>query len=87
MADDHTEDQFDPEGPGIEDIDLQDEEGTDVVPCPACGVDVYQSADRCPACGQFVVPGAGATSPGICWWWIVVALIMAAGLLWLVAGL
>jgi predicted amidophosphoribosyltransferase len=60
-----------------------DEEGdeSEVVPCPACGADVYEDAERCPACGEYIVH---STSP---WrdrprWWIVVGLLGIAAVIY-----
>ncbi|WP_437194161.1 hypothetical protein [Planctomicrobium sp. SH527] len=48
-----------------------DEPGT--VPCPSCGAEVYEDTDRCPLCGDYIIPGA--TSSGSIWsgkpWWYV----------------
>lgn len=30
------------------------EEGDDRVPCPHCGKEIYEEAERCPACGSYV---------------------------------
>ena len=52
-------DEFDDEGP--QDVDLEDlggdEDDSDTVPCRACGRDIYEDAERCPHCGEYVVPG------------------------------
>jgi endogenous inhibitor of DNA gyrase (YacG/DUF329 family) len=46
------------------------------VPCPSCGRDVYEDADRCPSCGDYIVPGRlRPRRPA--WWWIAFALILA----------
>ncbi|HUG93037.1 MAG TPA: hypothetical protein VML55_19510 [Planctomycetaceae bacterium] len=31
-----------------------DDESAEVVPCPSCGGDVYEDAEQCPHCGQYV---------------------------------
>jgi uncharacterized paraquat-inducible protein A len=33
-------------------VSWQDE--SDTVPCPHCGRDVYEDAERCPSCGQYL---------------------------------
>jgi len=66
-----------PADDGPQSVDL-DEFGGDETPtaaCPACGAEVYEDADRCPACGQYITPGGGAGSMKR-WWWI--ALVLAA---------
>lgn len=67
------EDQ-DPDAPL--DVDLADD-SDDAVPCPACGRDVYEDADQCVHCGEWIIPsvtGAG----GLHWVWIAAA-ILATG--------
>lgn len=49
MWDDSDEDLDDTEYPGDEDPD--DDE---TVPCPHCGVDVYEDAERCPSCERYL---------------------------------
>lgn len=59
-----------------------DEDDSDVVPCPECGAEVYEDAEQCPACGQSIVQD---TSPwrGRPRWWIVLGLAGIAAVLWL----
>lgn len=28
-----------------------------LLPCPECGAEVYEDADRCPKCGNYIIPG------------------------------
>ena len=57
---------------GIEDDDFYvDDDDSETVPCPDCGEDVYEDAERCPACGNYIVhtrPHIWANRP---LWWIV----------------
>lgn len=52
-------DEFEDEGP--QDVDLEefggDRDDSDTVPCPTCGRDIYEGAERCPHCDQYVVGG------------------------------
>lgn len=61
----------------------EDGEGDDdpTAPCPHCGVDVYDDAERCPSCGRYLsVADAPRLAPPA---WIVVGVVAAlAGLLW-----
>ena len=86
--DDETGDELDPEGPGPEDLaELDEDSETDVRPCPNCGAEIYHDADRCPRCGQYVVPGRGSGGGGksLPLWWILLILAAAALLvLWLI---
>ena len=74
----------------LDDDDLDEDDETSVVTCPSCGAEVYEEADVCSHCGDFLVGAAGrrsGRSVGTGWWriviigWLIVAL---AGLLsWL----
>ncbi|MFP3938627.1 MAG: hypothetical protein ACLFVW_09840, partial [Phycisphaerae bacterium] len=70
------------EGPGPADSDLTDDESTDTSVCPACGGEVYEDADRCPQCGEWIVPDHGPSSGARLWWWLGLALAAAGLLLW-----
>ena len=62
-----------------EDWPVEDYRGDDVsdtVECRECGADVYEDAECCPVCGNYVVHG----SSGYLWknrpvWWIVLGLL------------
>jgi uncharacterized OB-fold protein len=64
--------------PQPEDVEeLEHEEETKTVRCPSCGAEVYEDAERCPKCGDYVEPG-GVHKVGRVWVWIVLVLILAA---------
>jgi hypothetical protein len=71
------DDDWDPEEPD----DLDDDE-TDVAPCPTCGVDIFEDAERCPSCGEYVVQRRNAWH-GKPWWWVVLGLAGIMAVLWL----
>ncbi len=60
-----------------EDPDESDQEPDDdasvTVPCPNCGQDVYEDADRCPYCAKHITPNASAGRPT----WLIIAAILA----------
>jgi hypothetical protein len=58
-------DEFDElQGPDEADADLLDDDGeTPTEACPLCGAEVYAHADRCPECGQFIIPGSDPETP------------------------
>ena len=56
------------------DADLWDEDDTDTVVCPACGADVYEDADQCPKCGEFLISDTRIWC-GKPTWWIVLGLL------------
>jgi predicted nucleic acid-binding Zn ribbon protein len=68
-----------------EDPDESDQDSDDdvsaTVPCPNCGRDVYEDADQCPHCGEYITPSA---SPGRPTWLIIAAILALLGVLfWL----
>jgi len=80
-ADDEAFGQEDPEGPQKRDLVDEDEEETPTVPCPSCGRDVPDFADRCPYCGDWIVQASGESSHGRVWL-ILAALAALVGFLW-----
>jgi DNA-directed RNA polymerase subunit RPC12/RpoP len=75
----------DPEGPQAGDLTDQEKEETPTVPCPNCGHDVPDFADRCPYCGDWIVQGGAARpSPGTLIVAIVAVLLILALLFWCV---
>ncbi len=43
------------EGPDETDADLMDDDLAGLVPCPSCGLDISEFAQRCPHCGDWIV--------------------------------
>ena len=69
------------EDPDESDVDSEDESET--LPCPFCGKPVYEAADVCPYCRNFVsIADLSERKP----WWVVAAVValLAATLLWVV---
>ena len=77
-ADDLQEWEY-PDEPDLDEDHFGD---TDVIRCPHCRGDVYEDAEQCPACGEYLSPAAHRTLPPI-WLCVAIALliIIAAGLL------
>ena len=44
-----------------------EDDSSETIPCPACGAEIYEDAEACPQCGEYIhhgyIPGSG--SP---WW-------------------
>jgi hypothetical protein len=62
------------------------EEEDDTVPCPNCRREIYEEAERCPYCGNYITaeePGSSVKP-----WWFVVGflLCMAIVLMWIAQG-
>jgi hypothetical protein len=71
-------------GEGLEDEDepWHDDDESDVVPCPKCGADVYEDAEQCPSCGEYIVHPTSAWH-GKPWWWIAVGMAGITAVIWL----
>jgi hypothetical protein len=53
--------------------DEADEQSGGLVPCPACGEEIYEDSQKCPCCGEYITP---STSPlvGRPWWFCALGL-------------
>lgn len=63
----------------------EEDEGDEVsetIPCPNCGADVYEDAEQCPVCGEFILPGAGRLWAGRSAWWVLLGLLGTGAVLW-----
>lgn len=69
------DDEDDWEGDSDDDWD-DDDAPSETVRCSHCGADVYEDAEQCPACGEFIVRGAGRSAwEGKPMWWIALGTI------------
>lgn len=76
----------DPEEPDESDMDSDERDGSvDTVECPSCGRDVYEGAEKCPACGAYMVRESSRRHPG---WvlWTTLVLLAVIGYLWIKRG-
>lgn len=69
---DWADEEWDEAGPDYGD----DDDESEVVSCPACGGDVYEDAERCPRCGDYIVH----SSTGYVWkdrplWWMILGVL------------
>ena len=51
-----------------------DDQVEEVVPCPHCGLDIFEDAEQCPHCGDYVVHHS-SNWDGRPIWWIVIGLL------------
>jgi len=51
-----------------------DDESLEMLPCPECGVEIYEEAEQCPHCGTYVVHESNFWQ-GRSTWWIVLGLL------------
>jgi hypothetical protein len=78
FVDDHYEDDHyedDPNAPLERDLldagDQLDDEG-DLTPCPSCGAQVYEESQKCPQCGEWIVPRLSTSKNPV---WILAAIL------------
>ncbi|RJP36807.1 MAG: hypothetical protein C4547_06700 [Phycisphaerales bacterium] len=71
------EDGFAADDALAEDDSLVVDDDAEVLPCPSCGADVYEDADQCPICGQWITPGASGRRQR----WIAAVVILMVALL------
>jgi hypothetical protein len=73
------------EGPSPEDLERF---GAETAHCPHCGAEIWDQAEACPECHEYLVGGPSSRAPLHEWWrqrWIILVVIAAivALLLWL----
>ena len=63
-----------------------DDSAAETVPCPACGADIYEEAEQCPVCGEYVVHNNRvlAGKPG---WYLLLAVLGVIAAIASLAGL
>ena len=58
----------------LDDPDAADDESDETVPCPHCRRPVYEDAERCPACGQYL--SREDAPPRRLAWWLVLGVVV-----------
>lgn len=69
------------EYPDEPDDDEYDDDSSETVPCPTCGSDVYEDADRCPVCGEYITARANPWQGRSLAWILLAALGVGATIL------
>lgn len=84
--------RFEPTGDELQDreypdaqLDDDDDELTETVTCPHCGVEVYEDAVECPACQTYITHRHNVWSGRPAWWIILGLLGVLAAILALLA--
>ena len=73
--DDSDSDDEDWELPDEEEEGYGDDDGeTPTIDCPACGATVYEDAEQCPVCGEYITQSTSAWD-GKPLWWIILGLL------------
>lgn len=74
---------------GDQDFDDEDEYGDDTsetVPCPECGVEIYEESKQCPVCGAYITFGHSVWH-GKPAWWILLGLLGIVTVVLLLLGI
>jgi predicted amidophosphoribosyltransferase len=66
---------------GEDDYPDEEDDSTATVECPACGVDVYEEAERCPACGNYALHADDYLWKDRPIWWVVLGAIGIAAVI------
>jgi len=70
------------EGPQQADLDeLGGHDESETLPCPVCGEEIFEDAERCPYCGQYVTPRLGGHSGWGKWLLFGLAILLISGVL------
>ena len=70
-----ADDLHDYEDPDFEDPDFDDEfenEPVDLINCPVCHGEIYEDAEQCPLCGNYIT---ATTAVHWLWWWTAAVLL------------
>ena len=69
-----TEDENWPDEDWPDEDWADEDESNETLPCPECGESIYEDAEQCPYCGNYVVH---STSPwsGKPTWWVILGLL------------
>lgn len=70
--------------------DAFDDDGVETVACPSCGAEIYEDAERCMHCGDYVIHGHvthGTSNPwqGRSLWWLILGTAGVAATIWALA--
>ena len=50
-----------------EEWDEADDDAAEMAPCPACGESIYEDAEQCPCCGQYITHSTSALAGRPIW--------------------
>jgi hypothetical protein len=51
-----------------------DDDSSETLPCPNCAAEIYEDAERCPNCGEYVTPSSSLWA-GRPPWWIILGIL------------
>ena len=67
-----------------EDDDYDEDDSSELRPCPECGADIYEDSELCPVCGNYITFGSSGPFSNRPVWWVFLGL---AGIIALIAAL
>lgn len=68
-------------------MEWETDEETETVTCNNCGADVYADADRCPACGHYLLDDESASTSQPKWVILTVGILLTLFAYWVLAPL
>lgn len=86
MSDDWDDDDFDDDYEDDLEVDELDDESDAHYVCPLCGAEVYDDANVCPACGDYMVPKMVIGSDVKPLWYIALGMIGIVAVLLVLSG-
>lgn len=61
-------------------VDEDDDEDYDTVECPSCSASVYEDAEQCPVCGEYIHSASlRSLKPK---WFVGIAIVLVVAMLW-----
>jgi|MDTC01.1.fsa_nt_gb uncharacterized paraquat-inducible protein A len=76
-----TDDEYPDEVEGSD--DWCDDDPSQTHPCPICNAEVYEDAEQCPICGNYITHNY---SPRGLWWWTALVLLLLVCLIVFLTG-
>jgi uncharacterized OB-fold protein len=60
----------------FDDFDEFDDEEEYTIPCPYCGIEIYEDAELCPHCGSYIIDEHIPSQPAWIIWTAVILLVL-----------
>ncbi len=78
---------YDDEDDDLDDADDADDDSDVTIDCPYCGAEMYDDAEQCPHCGQYISAEDAPREGKPAWIIVVILLCVAMMLLGIIVGL
>jgi hypothetical protein len=63
------------------------DDATETIVCPNCGIDVYEDAEQCPGCHEYIMSGSLSAWESKPVWWVVLGFIGIIATIFALSGL